>query len=99
MTQTTHTPGPWRVGLDKNSVRDADEGYIADCQNRFADKTTVEANARLIAAAPELLEALKMARQYAPKYNFYPDGSVMPGASEQLQQIDAAIAKAEQVQA
>ena len=59
MTTAAHTPGPWRVGLDKNSVRDSDEGYIADCQNRFADKTTVEANARLIAASPSLYDFVK----------------------------------------
>jgi len=67
-----HTPGPWYVGTDygdqcrhiyaNKKVRDADgdewNPLIAVTDD---DETLVnwEANARLIAAAPELLEALK----------------------------------------
>lgn len=45
------TPGPWHVGYHKNQVRAAN-GDVID----LAD----EANARLIAASPQLYEALKL---------------------------------------
>ena len=56
-----HTPGPWRVVEDR--VPSSLEVYagktaIAECWRR-ADVETEIANARLIAAAPELLAALK----------------------------------------
>ena len=51
------TPGPWRVQSD-HSVRSYAPGHwaVADCGGRRR-----EANARLIAAAPDLLEALREA--------------------------------------
>ena len=53
----THTPGPWtlHVGSGREAYIEAMEGdvLIAECHDGEA-----EANARLIAAAPELLEAL-----------------------------------------
>ncbi len=58
-----HTPGPWRVGLADDTVvttQDGDE--IVLVQGDYGDPTAwpvMEANARLIAAAPELLEALQ----------------------------------------
>jgi hypothetical protein len=55
--KTQHTPGPWelrgpRLVTDKNGV------IIAE--NISSNEGTSEANAHLIAAAPELLEALKL---------------------------------------
>ena len=54
-----HTPGPWCVVLGKNcSVAPVCGGrIIANCN--FDNGTTELANARLIAAAPKLLEALE----------------------------------------
>jgi len=56
-----HTPGPWRSNDFSSSVY----GYIfGDSQavcRVFLDGDECEANARLIAAAPDLLEALKLA--------------------------------------
>lgn len=66
-TETKHTPGPWRVakhdalrftfhidagpaGYERNRVAIVSGDSARDC---------AEANARLIAAAPELLEALE----------------------------------------
>lgn len=75
----THTPGPWVAGLaarnpypdppgDKWSIQAAMGWWVADiypyvrgCQ----DCSETRANARLIAAAPELLEALKPFANYA----------------------------------
>lgn len=56
MTDAKHTPGPWRVNGQK-SVRGPNLEYIAN-----ANWKNGEANARLIAAAPDLLEALIMVR-------------------------------------
>lgn len=62
---TKHTPGPWKrlnIGIDKPGTlivpqeSNVADGYIASCNYvRSIDETT--SNARLIAAAPELLEA------------------------------------------
>lgn len=66
--ETKHTPGPWRVGgLDKCDVmgprlsidgsgRQTGTFAVAQCTGYKAER---EANAALIAAAPELLEACK----------------------------------------
>ena len=54
------TPGPWGVSdLFADFVKDSDGGRIADC--RIDGETTEQtiANARLIAAAPDLAEALR----------------------------------------
>ena len=60
-----HTPGPWeavKANWDRTLIRHAlpgdahVPGYIAEVNNIGAG---YEANARLIAAAPELLEALE----------------------------------------
>jgi hypothetical protein len=51
----SHTPGPWKVSdLDQRAVEGFDGFVVADVRNW--PKTD---DARLIAAAPELLEALK----------------------------------------
>jgi hypothetical protein len=59
-----HTPGPWGVAyLDKNgqAVVKGEHIEIATCWHHCvgAIEKEMHANARLIAAAPELLEALR----------------------------------------
>jgi hypothetical protein len=72
MTNRQHTPGPWYVGTEfadqgrhiyaaqKVRHEDGDEWYpliaVTDDDERLVDW---QANARLIAAAPDLLEALQ----------------------------------------
>lgn len=63
-----HTPGPWHVGQSSKRghevwARTSDTGsmMVAGCGHAEFD----QANARLIAAAPELLEALEDAATYA----------------------------------
>lgn len=64
----THTPGPWTI-FGTFNVRGANGRGVATTgginDGRIADGGFAEnsANARLIAAAPDLLEALKFARQ------------------------------------
>jgi hypothetical protein len=66
---TTHTPGPWHVVRDDGGescwlIRYADPDGLASHVARLypgalcPEHGTVEANARLIAAAPDLLAAL-----------------------------------------
>ena len=57
---TAHTPGPWKVDQDRPHmafVMDRPNVFITvDCRENFGDAGPY---ARLIAAAPELLEALE----------------------------------------
>lgn len=71
-TKTTHTPGPW---IHRTRARDGHADIIEDSKRRgfvqvgvpvaespildYPHENTQTANARLIAAAPELLEALE----------------------------------------
>ena len=65
------TPGPWSVSTEFGAfgdVVDADGGYLAMAQQRAEDhgvenQPTRQANAHLIAAAPELLISCKEARE------------------------------------
>ena len=57
--KTKHTPGPWSINYDSDveqTVIDSTEHSICalDCPEDF-----IHANSKLIAAAPEMLEALK----------------------------------------
>lgn len=61
---SAHTPGPWQYVRENGSpttgphmIKGAIPGYLAEV--RDCGSGDVEANARLIAAAPDLLEALK----------------------------------------
>lgn len=56
MAEIKHTPGPWRVGPYYRHEVVNDHGLI--CCGPIETEAT-RANARLIAAAPELLDALK----------------------------------------
>lgn len=76
-----HTPGPWSLDLNNNPREVGDDNYVLSANGwQFAkfndeslacgfDACTPAANAHLIAAAPELLEALKRVR-----HAFYVDG-------------------------
>lgn len=61
-----HTPGPWRVIPANEAIHPWVVGYgegdsICDCAppGPWISDDTADANARLIAAAPELLEQLE----------------------------------------
>jgi len=68
MTNSTHTPGPWviydeRAAHGSRLIYSSSEygvGEVWDINNNGENK----ANAHLIAAAPELLEALEYARRF-----------------------------------
>ena len=65
---TKHTPGPWIPSYTKIGSVTAENGaVIAKCM-RLTSLSGLEANARLIAAAPELLEALQaLETLFAPR--------------------------------
>lgn len=64
--EAKHTPGPWETGALLTRVEVLPAGWrmpacVADCDTKHAPGTQEErvANARLIAAAPDLLKMLK----------------------------------------
>ena len=73
MIESKHTPGPWIVDTD-HIIQDggtSDENTIAI----VGDQEEWKANARLIAAAPDLLEALKHARGFIIRYGTIKEGA------------------------
>jgi hypothetical protein len=101
-----HTPGPWREGptegigqRGKLIVVDADGLKVCDCESnllpglRFARPYPEDtANAKLIAASPELLAALKVTLNYWTSTGF---AECEPGCDCIVESVRAAIAKAE----
>jgi hypothetical protein len=98
MTAPQFTPGPWHV------VGRAEEYNLAVCAPRPGNEDRLdsvlgdehaEANARLIAAAPELYEALEALRSYGCPVCQGDCGSANPPVvSCPTQQASAALAKA-----
>jgi hypothetical protein len=95
MTDTTHeisqhTPGPWRIrgGLNGDGTVEAVTNNRGVAWPIDIGTDEGEANARLIAAAPELLAALKNVRLYLAKHEH-----LLPPVS--FNGLDAAIAAAE----
>ncbi len=84
--KNTHTPGPWEIGQDGLGISvDADGVPVCMCDGPVEDN---EANARLIAAAPDLLVAGQHILQVAWNGTYAEQESA-------LQSLRAAIAKAE----
>lgn len=83
-----HTPGPWGIDRSIGVWIMAGSLHVATIP-RAADGDWSPANARLIAAAPDMLEALKMARKWMSWWSdVHPDDKVVIA-------INDAIAKAE----
>ena len=59
MSETKHTPGPWKTSYTNLSVVIAENGAVVARASKLNGLVNLQANARLIAAAPELLEALE----------------------------------------
>ncbi len=99
-----HTPGPWHVS-DSNEVLD-EESCLVVAEIMGERPEIYKANARLIAAAPELLEALKLIWQMFEDgrivrniaNDHQPDWALkMLNFTRELQTIQLVIAKAEGV--
>jgi hypothetical protein len=70
---TKHTPGPWTAEATENTFSVSEIGgpllYLLTNPRRGSN----EANARLIAAAPELLEELRLALSTLRAFEVMPD--------------------------
>ena len=91
----THTPGPWRINtrLSRNGapVISGDGRDIAKALYHMgSEDPEVDANARLIASAPELLEALECLM----KLQSIPSMFRLPSNCEEVIKAKAAIKKA-----
>jgi len=104
MKDLKHTPGPWEYQdhkivslsswfVEPNEDYD-DPGIRTTVINTIGAMggNDIEADAKLIAAAPELLEALKAANEFIGKIAMYSEDSVPP--IELVKQIDKTIRKA-----
>lgn len=74
MTQIKHTPGPWKFEAETKTIRSIPANYWLASVDSWDGAVNHEANARLIASAPEMLEALEyaykfvtIARKYFPR--------------------------------
>ncbi len=88
---TTHTPGPWKwdfdlLGPDEKPILEIGMGY----DGQWGGESPNDANARLIAAAPDLLAALKKLADH-----FEAEMRAHNGIPPLLFNARAAIAKAE----
>jgi hypothetical protein len=94
-----HTPGPWKWaksrGMNAYEIHGADGSYIGDVWGvdepvpNGIKREHQKPNARLIAAAPEMLEALRDVLEMIAT------DDLVPESVSYMQQARAAIAKAE----
>lgn len=86
---TKHTQGPWKDYGHEGQINGADNSYICQVESK-----NTKADIALIAAAPDLLDALKNLKgwfDYAKEYG----ADAYPINESYLAQATAAIAKAE----
>ncbi len=92
MTPSKHTPGPWRIsGADGLRIKDCNAAPVTITEVRCSpliDGDTNQANAQLMAAAPELLAACRAAVAYLE------NGPGGTGIDRACAQVLEAIAKA-----
>lgn len=91
---SAHTPGPWDYNASDGTVRDRHDGVIAMMGGSVLRATAawadvVDRNGRVIAAAPDLLAALRLTLDaiLAPEF--------MPERADAITSARRAIAKAE----
>ena len=86
-----HTKGKW----EKHTPIDGDYYLVDDNAGKLFAKTWTEANASLIAAAPELLEACKYTLDAISKSEITAPKWLQVHIGESVKMLKAAIAKAE----
>ena len=71
----TGTPGPWEVGIDRDTIivktEEKTKSVVAFATGIKIHEETTKANARLIAAAPELVESLQKLIVHCANYAAY----------------------------
>ncbi len=95
---SNHTPGPWKFGDLSREVVASDGTSISAPPEDCGHCEHWESDARLIAAAPELLEAAKRLVRQHEKMRTWDQGdwrAVLSIAREMDTEFRAAIAKAE----
>ena len=93
--QVTHTPGPWAIE-DCTPGESTGLRFAINSENNVIARTTdgwkeAQANARLIAAAPEMLEMCKLLEECMETI----DGKDGYDASYELAKVRAVLAKVE----
>lgn len=98
MPNAQHTPGPWEPHLNEWtmqwSARDTSGRVVARPETWFVAANVQEANARLIAAAPDLLAALRSISAMLPSDEGLGGHAPMTAFIAMSSRIRAAIAKA-----
>jgi hypothetical protein len=100
VTPATHTPGPWEVSGDRDDsdglcvVEKATGRLICLVESTLGYAAADEANARLIAAAPDLLEALDYLLQQTVDQDLEYGIGLSEGEEDAQAKALAAIAKA-----
>jgi len=102
MSEQKHTPGPWR--MDRNNTHSGTIATVHGCKNAdwadiwapdasTADEEEQESNARLIAAAPDLLEVAQGTLRLLHLMDGQWPGTLAIDARAIREQAEAAIAK------
>lgn len=99
MSEGKFTPGPWevsprsRLSVNAGGIKITQSSYIGgqSCSAMNNASEVREANAHLIAAAPDMLEVLESIARY-PVAQSYPDGPCI--VREDMEEVLAAIKKA-----
>ena len=84
----TFTPGLWEVSSHQTQIHSERYGLVATLQE-FTEKSTTQANARLIAAAPEMYEMCKLLEECMENI----DGKDGWDASYELAKVREVLAK------
>lgn len=87
-----HTPGPWRRQVSINHYDEDTTDILGPKGENIAVDVPDDFDSLLIAAAPELLEALKEIKEVA--FSAW-SGGVVKNADEAISRADKTIAKAE----
>lgn len=96
-----HTPGPWNAGSVSSDAVFAKGNCIAVTAAEVCDAEVNQANARLMAAAPEMLAQLKRDLNFAKAVVTYLKATastkdvLFTSAEMQVEVLRAALAKAE----
>ena len=106
MSEQNFTPGPWIFSVRNLDDDSSEIGILSNWHDSpidvircgkapFSDSAT--ANARLIAAAPDLLAELQRLREKLQAYLDNEDAMIYLEAGDDIESIDAVIAKAKGV--
>lgn len=88
------TPGPWTYDAREREISDCDSNVVATTRGGdFIGVMTIN-NGRLIAAAPDLLEACERARSHLYQAGYEPKENSLNPNEDLLFQLNATISKA-----